>query len=92
MYREAESLAYSLAVRAWRGWPRNDGCVIQFGEVCAEEEAAAAMVMVMVWTSMHRSYCTCMWASRGWMIGSRSVFWQFEKPSPPFTEVGIVCG
>ena len=52
LYREAESLAYSLAVRAWRGWPRNDGCVIQFGEVCAEEEAAAAaMVMVMVWTA-----------------------------------------
>ena len=53
LYREAsESLDYSLAVRAWRGWPRNDGCVNQFREVCAEEEAAAAaMVMVMVWTA-----------------------------------------
>jgi hypothetical protein len=47
LYREAsESLTYSIAICAWQGWALSDGLLLG----CAEE-AAAGMVMVMVWTA-----------------------------------------
>jgi hypothetical protein len=89
---------HSLAIRAWRGWARSGGCVIRFREVCAEGEAAAAVVVAAGSADAARSlhhllYCACMWATwwasreclgvGSWMIGADDVGRSFGNSENP---------